>query len=95
MALDDSHRTRPSRDGVGDAALACGVVALVFVFVPIIGDLVTVPAALAAMMLALVDIVRQDRGVAISSGRALTGGLLGAIAAFITLVTFAAMGTFG
>ena len=94
MAPDHTHRRRPSRDSLGDTSFTCGVVALVFVFVPIVGDFVAVPAALAAILLALVGIVREDRGVATSSGKALTGGLLGAIATFITFVTFAAMGTF-
>ena len=95
MAREDSHRTRRSRDSLGDAALTCGVVAMVFVFVPIMGDFVAVPAALAAMSLCLIGVVREDRGGATNSGKAMAGGLLGLIAAFITFVTISATGTFG
>lgn len=93
MAPQDSHRVEPSHDGVGDAAFMCGVLALLFVFVLIIGDFVAVPAALAAMVLCLVGVIREDRGVATNSGKALTGGLLGLTAAFITFTIFLAMGT--
>lgn len=95
MAPDDGNRTRPSRDGVGDAALTSGVIALLFVFVPIVGDLVAAPAALAAVALGVVGVIREDRGLAVSSGKALAGGLLGVIAGFITVVIAAATGTFG
>lgn len=95
MAPEHGHRPRPAHDRVAEAAFSCGVVAMVFVFVPIIGDFIAVPAALAAMALAIVDIVRGAGGVATASGRALTGGLLGMIAAFTTLLSYTAMGTFG
>lgn len=95
MAPQHGHRSGPSRDRLGEAALTCGVVAMVFVFVPIVGDFIAVPAALGAMTLAVVDVVREDGGVVTASGKALTGGLLGVIAAFVTLVGYAAMGTFG
>ena len=95
MVREDSHWTRRSREGLGDAALTCGVVAMVFVFVPIIGDFVALPAALAAMSLCVVGVIDENRGVATSSGKVLAGGLLGLIAAFITFVTISATGTFG
>ncbi|MEO5610125.1 MAG: hypothetical protein ABIQ61_03140 [Ornithinibacter sp.] len=95
MVGEDSHRAPRSREGLGEAALTCGVVAFVFVFVPIIGDFVAVPAALAAMSLCIVGVIREDRGVATNSGKALAGGLLGLIAAFIMFVTISATGTFG
>ena len=95
MVREDSHRTRRYREGLGDAALTCGVVATVFVFVPIIGDFVALPAALAAMSLCVVGVIDENRGVATSSGKVLAGGLLGLIAAFITFVTISATGTFG
>ena len=95
MAPDDSHRSQPPRDGLGDAALTCGVVAMVFVFVPIVSDFLTLPAALAAVVLGVVGVLGEDRGTTSNSGRALAGGLLGVIAAFIALMILAATGTSG
>jgi hypothetical protein len=94
MAPHHRRRSRPPRDRIGDAALTCGVVALVFVFVPIIGDLITPPAAMAAILLALANLIREHRDLSAHSNKALTGGLLGAIAVLITLMVFAATGTF-
>ncbi|MCA1781700.1 MAG: hypothetical protein LC679_05840 [Intrasporangiaceae bacterium] len=94
MAPHHSHRSRPPRDRIGDAALTCGMVALMFVFVPIIGDFIAAPAAATAVLLALASIIRENRDLSAHSSRALTGGLLGAIAALITLMVFAATGTF-
>lgn len=93
MARDAGHRSDRPRDGVGDAALTCGVVAMVFVFFPIVGEFVALPAAVVAMVLCLVSVVREGRGVGVFSGKALVGGLLGLISAFITVMLFAATGT--
>jgi hypothetical protein len=95
MAPHYRNRSGPPRDRIGDAALTCGVVALVFVFVPIIGDVITPPAAATAILLALANLIREHRDLSAHSNKALTGGLLGAIAALITLMVFAATGTFG
>ncbi|MGA8045964.1 MAG: hypothetical protein WCA30_06820 [Dermatophilaceae bacterium] len=94
LAPHHIHPSRPPRDRIGDAALTCGVVALVFVFVPIIADLITPPAAIAAILLALTNLIREHRNLSAHSNRALIGGLLGAVAALITLMVFAATGTF-
>ncbi|MCE0487270.1 hypothetical protein [Ornithinimicrobium sediminis] len=93
--MDDSPWRSSERNGAGDAAFTLGVLAMVFVFVPIVGDLVAVPSALAAVVLGAVGIVRAEQGLATNPGKALSGALLGVLSAFITFVTVAAMGTFG
>lgn len=95
MTPDDGRGGRVARDVLGEVAFTSGVVALVFVFVPIVGDFVAVPASLLAVTLGFVGVIREDRGLGLTSGRALTGGLLGVVAAFISFATYAAMGTFG
>ncbi len=50
------------RNGVGSIALITGIVALVFAFVPIIGDLVTVPTGIVAVTCGWVGFNRADRG---------------------------------
>ena len=95
MTPDDGDDWRVQRDVLGEVAFTSGVVALVFVFVPVVGDFVTVPASVLAVTLGFVGVIREDRGSALTSGRALTGGLLGVLAAFISFATYAAMGTFG
>ncbi len=94
MARDGSNQDPSSPGRFGDAALTCGVLALVFAFVPIVGDVVTVPTALAAVVLGVVGVVRGDQGLEASPNKAFVGVLLGVIAAFATFTTFAAMGTF-
>jgi hypothetical protein len=84
----------PERNGPGDASFTLGVLAVVFVFVPVVGDFVAVPAAVAAVVLGVVGLVRVDRGVATNAGKAMVGAMLGLVSAFATFVTLAAMGTF-
>lgn len=95
MARRDRNRSRPPRDRIGDAALTCGVVALVFVFVPVMGDVITPPAAVTAVLLALVSLIRENRDLSAHSNRALAGGLLGAVAGLITVMVVAATGSLG
>ena len=95
MAQDYTPWRPPARNGAGDAAFTLGVLAMVFVFVPIVGDFVALPSALGAVVLGVVGIVRAERGVATNPGKALTGAFLGVVSTFITFVTLAAMGTFG
>jgi hypothetical protein len=95
MGQDYTPWRPPGRNGAGDAALTLGVLAMVFVFVPIVGDFVSLPSAVGAVVLGVVGIVRAEAGVATNPGKALAGALLGVGSAFITFVTLAAMGTFG
>lgn len=93
MARGGSRQDPSSPGRFGDAALTCGVLALVFAFVPIIGDVVTVPTAVMAVVLGVLGVVRGDQGLESSPNKAFAGVLLGVIATFITFMTFAAMGT--
>lgn len=95
MTRDYTPWRPPERNGAGDAAFTLGVVAIVFVFVPIVGDFIALPSALGAVVLGVVGVIRAERGLATNPGKALAGALLGMVAAFITFVTVAAMGTFG
>lgn len=95
MAQDNTPWRPPARNGAGDAAFTMGVLAMVFVFVPIVGDFVALPSAVGAVLLGVLGVVRAERGVATNPAKALTGALLGVVSAFITFVTLAAMGTFG
>ena len=82
-------------DRIGDAAVTCGVVALVFVFVPVIGDLITPPATAPAILLALASLIREPRPLG-PLEQGLTGGLPGAVAALISLmVVSSATGSLG
>ncbi len=93
--MDYSPWRPPERNGVGDAAFTLGVLAVVFALVPIVGDFVSLPSALGAVVLGAIGMDRADRGLATNPNKAMAGVLLGVFSAFITFITFAAMGTFG
>lgn len=93
MAVGRSRQDPSSPGSFGGAALTCGVLALVFAFVPIIGDAVTIPTALLAMGFGTLGVIRGDQGLESSPNKAFAGALLGLVAAFLTVMTFAAIGT--
>ena len=78
------------RNGVGSIALITGIVALVFAFVPIIGDLVTVPTGIVAVTCGWVGFNRADRGLASNHREAITGLALGTAALFVVFLVFVA-----
>lgn len=79
-----------TRNGPGSTALVLGVVALVFAFVPIVGEFVAAPSALLAIVLGLVGLGRVEKGVATNGGQALAGSILGLAAGLILFLVFAA-----
>ncbi|MFK5691176.1 hypothetical protein ACI3EY_16075 [Ornithinimicrobium sp. LYQ92] len=81
----DSSRP-PSR---GEGALLAGVVALLFVIVPVIGDVVAVPVALVAVVLGLRGYLREEAG---SSWRYVVGAAAGLFSLFAILLMIAATG---
>ena len=83
-AAEPSSRNRP-----GETSLSMGIVALVFSFVPIVGDLVTAPTGLLAIVLGAIGVRRSERGEATNFGQSLTGATLGAVAVIIVLLMFA------
>lgn len=82
--------TAPPRNGPGSAALVLGIVAFVFALVPIVGDFVSVPTAVLAVVFGVVGLLRAERGVATNGGAALAGAVLGFVSGFITLLVVAA-----
>lgn len=89
MSQADPPRS-PPRNGVGGAAMVSGVVAVVFAFVPIVGEFVAVPAALLAIALGLIGLGRVERKVATNGGEALAGCILGVVAGFVLFLVFVA-----
>lgn len=95
MSRDDSPQSVP-RNGMGGASFVLGVVALVFAFVPIVGEFVAAPAALLAVACGLAGLGRVWRGVATNGAEAVAGSLLGTVAGiFLLLVTAATVGPLG
>ena len=80
-------RYEPPRNGWGTGALMCGVVALVLGFVPILGDFVATPVAVAAVGAGVVGLLRAEDGLASNPGTALAGILLGVVAGLLSFLT--------
>ena len=80
MATSDK-RSRQLGNRPGEFALALGIVAVVFLCVPVIGEFVAVPAAAAAMVLGFIGMRRFDTGRSHESRAAIAGLILGAVAA--------------
>lgn len=77
-------------NGAGTLSLVAGIVAAVFAFVPLVGDLVTIPAALIAVGCGWVGAGRADAGLATNHRQALGGAALGVAALFAVFLVFAA-----
>ena len=90
MADEDQPSKPLPRNGAGSLAVVMGVCAVVFAFVPIVGEVVAVPASLTAVALGLVGLWRVDRGIATNGGQAFAGSVLGILAAFIFFLVLAA-----
>lgn len=67
------------------------MVATALMFVPVVGEFVTVPAAIGAVIAGLVGVDRYDRGLASSRWDAVLGICLGVLVLLITLVLLAAV----
>lgn len=89
MPPEDRSHPQP-RNRLGGAALVLGVVALVFAFVPIVGEFVAAPAALLAIVLGLIGLDRVMRGIATNTAEALIGSILGFVSGFILFLIYAA-----
>lgn len=75
------------RNGWGTAALVSGLVALVVGFVPLVGDIISLPLSVAAIGLGGVGLVYAEDGRATNPGTALTGALLGFVAGLLSFLT--------
>jgi hypothetical protein len=89
MSLEEPSQP-PPRNGLGSTAFVAGVVAVVFAFVPIVGEFVAVPAAVLAIALGLVGFDRALRGIATNGREALVGSILGASSGVVLFLIFAA-----
>lgn len=73
-----SHDPPPQhRNGANSAALVLGIIAAIFVFVPIVGPFVAAPSAPLAFGCGLVGLLRAENDSATNKGMALAGSLLG------------------
>lgn len=75
-------------DRVGDLARAAGLVALAATLVPVVGEIVAVPVAAAAIVLGMVGVRRYETGRATTAAPALLGAFLGMAAVLVVTVTF-------
>ena len=78
------------RNGAGALALWTGLLALAFAFFPFVGEFVSVPTALVAIVAGWVGMQRADRFVATNGGEAITGLLLGVGGLAVTAIVMAA-----
>ncbi|MFD5972302.1 hypothetical protein [Streptomyces bacillaris] len=77
------------RNRPGDTSLTLGVVALVGSFIPVIGDFAAAPLGILALLLGVLGVWNNERGLATNFGPSLIGATLGAMALFIVLLMFA------
>jgi len=64
----------------GESALVLGIIAVLGLFVPAVGDYIAAPGALAAMVLGFIGMRRHETGRATTAGGAVAGVILGAVA---------------
>lgn len=83
----------PTGARLGQHSLAVGVAAVLTTFVPGLGDLVTLPAAVIAVALGLIGVRRYETGRAITVVPAAVGAALGALAGLGVFVVALASGT--
>jgi len=76
----------PPHNRPGELSLSMGTVAVVFSFVPVIGDVVAAGAGLLAVVLGVVGVRRSEAGVATNFGQSLIGATLGTLAVFAVLL---------
>lgn len=90
-AVPSARAPRPRhRNDAGTTALIAGITAVVFAFVPFVGELVTIPAALVAVGFGWVGAGRADAGLATNHRQALCGAALGVTALFVVFLVFVA-----
>lgn len=88
--MPPKHPQQSYRNGIGSVALITGIVAIVFAFVPIVGDIVTIPTGIAAVICGWFGFTRAEKGPASNHREALTGITLGTAALFVVFLVFVA-----
>ena len=86
MPARDWKHERPL-NGWGTAALVCAVVSLVVGLVPVVGDLVALPLAVAAVGCGIRGLFRVEDGLATNPGTAVAGILIGFVSGLLSLLT--------
>lgn len=89
-----SHRSR-NRNDMGRVALWTGIAAAVAAFVPFVGDYISVPLAVAAVITGWIGVGRADSGDATNGRDAMIGASLGLLALAMVAITTAAAYTTG
>jgi hypothetical protein len=84
---------RQRRNGIGIAALVCGVVALVLVLLILFAPLGVI-LGLVAVVLGILGLTRANRGEADNRGQAVAGLVTGGLAVLIGLFLAVSIGTF-
>lgn len=79
----------PPHNRPGEVSLSMGAVAIVFSFVPVIGDIVAAATGVLAVVLGVVGVRRSEAGVATNFGQSLVGATLGTLAIFAVLLMVA------
>lgn len=91
MAESPAHPAAPSR--AGSTALVVGALSLLCALVPVVGDIVSVPLALVAIVCGVLGVGHYDSGRAPRMLPALLGALLGGISLLTTVISLIAMGS--
>lgn len=78
------------RNGLGNVSLVAGIVAALTAFVPIVGDFVSVPAGLIAVVCGWIGLLRIEKGLATNYVETVVGTVLGTGALFVWFIIFAA-----
>ena len=80
-----------AKNGLGVAALVCGIVGLVLSLIPLL-FVVGLPLAILAIVFGFVGMRRVKRGEATNRGMAITGVVTGLIALVIAIIAIASIG---
>ncbi len=89
MSAKSSTDSR-DRNGLGYIALVAGIVAALTAFVPIVGDFVSVPAGIVAVVSGWTGLLRIEKGLATNHVETVVGTVLGTGALFVVFIIFAA-----
>lgn len=89
------ERANPPGNTPGNLSLILGIVSFAITFVPVVGELVAVAVALAAITLGLIGFGRSEKGLADNLGQSIAGIFLGALVILIALIFLAATMTHG
>ncbi|WP_083713596.1 hypothetical protein [Brachybacterium sp. P6-10-X1] len=85
----------PKRYSAGDWSLTFGLAAVGCLVIPAVGDMISAPVAVTAVVLGLIGIGRHDTGAAPKVLPAAIGTALGALALFLVVLMLVVMGPGG